>query len=615
VTAAGVLDKHDIPNDRMIEEILHRVQEPDGLFWMSRYIFGRDRLREDVHAPLAVWYKEHLAIPNALLSIRDPRGSGKSTMLVEDMPPWLVIQKPIPGTIFRGLNSRLALMAPKVSLASIRVSAHMKQFENQVYRELVGDFVRPDPACWSITRGLRVLRDGPGGESTVLPVGLDSITTQLHPPLVIVDDAVHEKNWMSLPEMARAKMCVELSYNLTRSESGVRVIIGNKWAVDDVQDSLRKSELKYANNLHIWERGMICCPECLGGRRDPEAESRVERHVHGAGEVANPTICLLSITTTGEGEGAMRTPTEADAVEIYSETAPEISSAQYDNDPQPPGSSMLDYKLWKFWEWSRGGDPHGNPQIVITASPERAALYRAAGSQQFVQSGGKGHGARELINLYDLDMYILIDPASSIEEAAGHCRFAFVVVGCERVGPRMFVLEEYAKNDPAPKHYNAILDSWVRWFPDVRAIAYESVGYQATIGDTLLMQAHARDIRTLQPTNLKGLSRLRSEGQQMDRIRYSITSWLTSGLLYTHPTQKLLMQETKMFGIKGAKHDILDALSNLARVRVKGARRRGGGGTKTPRKNVGFTGYGCRNPLSNNDLLPYRNGRCPSRIR
>lgn len=63
-----VLDLHDIPNDRMVEEILHRTQEPDGLFFMSRFIFGHTRLREKVHGPLAIWYREHLMIPFALLS-------------------------------------------------------------------------------------------------------------------------------------------------------------------------------------------------------------------------------------------------------------------------------------------------------------------------------------------------------------------------------------------------------------------------------------------------------------------------------------------------------------------------------------------------------------------
>src|SRR5947209_5189144 len=114
-----ILDKHDISHsDRLREEIILQIREPDGLFFLSRHIFGFTRLNERVHKPLARWLAEHIRVPHALLTIRDPRGAGKSTLATISLPGWAFLQEDVPGTPVRGLNTRFGIVAPKRDLAA-----------------------------------------------------------------------------------------------------------------------------------------------------------------------------------------------------------------------------------------------------------------------------------------------------------------------------------------------------------------------------------------------------------------------------------------------------------------------------------------------------------------
>lgn len=573
----GALDTHDLANDRLIEEILEAIMQEDGLFTFSHRVLGRARLNERKHRPLAIWYTRSLKVPDATVSARDPRGSGKSTLLVEDFIPWLPLQPPIQGTVFRGLDSRVALMAPRVGLASIRVSAVKRIIESPIYRKLAGDFIKPDPAMWSPSNGLRILRPGLGGEPTVMPLGLDSTSTQLHPPLVIVDDAVHENNWQSSIELARAKTCVVLAYNLTHAEGGVRVVIGNIWVKDDVQDSIRRSDPMWSKAL-IWERGLLCCDGCLNGRPDPDAEDKKTKHSHALGELADPIVIQLD-KPDGSGE-----PSEQDAAEMYRSQPVEISSAQFDNDPIPPGSTQLDVKNLRYWEWARDGTGAPRNAISIDVFPTdfgRPGVERSQGR------------TKEIIPLYDMDIYVFVDPAPTEEEREGRSRFAAVAVGVHRTTPRIFLLSEYAANKPPHINYDNVIDMWLGWktMANVKKLYYESVGYQATIGDTLIMQANGRGVQMI-PQDVEPLPRLKSEGIQLDRIRYALMPMMTAGNLFVHPTHRFFIQEVKTCGLKNRPHDTLDALSNVVRLKKFRAKRPSFGQPQSRQAKAGWTGYG-----------------------
>lgn len=578
---SGALETHDLSNDRLVEEILEAIMQPDGLFTFSHQVLGRERLNEKKHKPLAIAYVKALKVPDSTVSIGDPRGSGKSTLLVEDFIPWMPLQPPVKGTVFRGLDSRVALMAPRVGLASIRVGAVKRVFEHPVYRRLAGDFVKPDPSMWSPMNGLRIQRKGLGGEPTVMPLGLDSTSTMLHPPLVIVDDPVHENNWQSTIELARAKLCVVLAYNLTHAEAGVRVVIGNIWVKDDVQDSIRKSDPMWANAF-IWRRGLLCCEECLNGRPDPDAEDKEKRHSHSLGELADPIIIHLD-KPDGSGE-----PSEADAAEMYRALPVEISSAQLDNDPIPPGSTQLDVKDLRYWEWARGGDGEALPAISIGAAVHEIGRPGVVGPRVVSQ------GVREIIPLHDTDVYMFIDPASTEEEREGRSRFAAATVAVHRTTPRVFVLSEYAANKPPHVNYDNVLDMWLGWhnITNVKKVFYESVGYQATIGDTLVTQAGTRGI-PIRIGDMEPLPRLKAEGPQLDRIRYALMPLMTNGCLYIHPSHRIFIQEVKTFGLKNRPHDLLDAVSNIVRIKKFKPR-----GQRRPNNDLrrlekaGWSGYG-----------------------
>lgn len=555
---AGVLDKHDFEHsDRLREDIIVQIRAPGGLFFLSKYIYGFDRLNERVHVPLSKWIETSIREPHALLSEKDPRGAGKTTLSNISLPGWAFLQEEVPGTPIRGLNTRFAVVAPKRDLAAYGHVMTMRDLFDQceTWKALTYDIVIPRRDMWSLTHGLGFVRTNLAGGPNIMPMGMESIATGLHPHIFIVDDPINERNFQSITLIQQIKDWIIKSANLTESEQGARFFIGNTWALDDPQDWMRpETEVdgkRIFAAVKTWERGMESCEECLNGRARDHGESA---HV---GDI----IPTLLDTQAG-------IPATQDDVERIKSTRDRVMlMAQYYNRPVAPGTLQFDTRDIGAWEWHDVGADN-EPALVVQSRlwGAEAANEVRRGNPNFFCLGRSGMW-KERIPLSALEIYILVDPAPSKEEKEGRSRFAVTVEGVERTGLRQFHLDEYASNAPPQKNLDVILDFWLKWFPYVKKIGIEAVAYQATIGDSVLDRARDRQIFTLAGKHVDMLPRLQAEGAQEDRIRYTLMPLFSGGNYYMHLSHRILRSEIATFGMAGSKHDLLDALSNLPRVR------------------------------------------------
>ena len=558
----GTLEKHDVKPSRIKDELYAITNSPEGLWFVSRRLIGNTRLGDAVHKPLLMWFQRQVSTPDALFSVRDPRMSGKTDGCTIALAPWAWAAAPIEGSSIQGVNTCICVVAPKKDIASyIFVANVARRFEAcEAYRELY-PWVQPDENFWSLKNGLLLKRTLLSGLPSLMPLGMESVSTSLHPPILIIDDPIHEQNYRSLTEVRRIVQYIEHSHSLTGPVHGVRGIIGNYWTIGDVQDQLHPDrsdcKLEY-QKVQVWERGITGCATCIAGERVEYAgggsiTGRVPGHEHDG---------PISPVALNKAENA---PEGVEYIEEVRAAKPNfLFLTQHENILVDPSNLQFRKEWLKFWDWYH--TPSGDLAISIPLPISPATEMKKLGAENIVNRGYRT-GTMEIIPIHNLDIYIFVDPAPSETETSRHSRFATAAVGAERTTPREFLLEEYAKNAPSHVNLHRVLDMFVQWQARVRRIVVESVGYQATIKDTLLQMAAARGIQGLNPGMIENLTRMRGEGAQEDRIRYSLVPKLESGNFYVHRSHQLFIGEQAVFGLPGAKRDVLDAVSNMSRMK------------------------------------------------
>lgn len=583
----GILDKHDLSTDSIREELLLRTFSDEGLWFVSRYVIGNTRLSERIHRPMLMWVQREIQKPDALLALRDPRASGKTDGCTIALPPWAWATMPVEGTVLQGVNTCIAFVAPKKDLASyIFVTNVERRLQNTEYFNLY-EHVRPDPRFWSLKNGLLLKRTLIHGLPSLMPLGMESVSTSLHPPILVVDDPVHEQNYRSPTELRRINDWVAHSHSLTAPIHGVRIFIGNHWAIGDVQDNFHPERVECKpefKKVKVWERGISGCAECVNNRAplDQIEDGTLIPHSH--------TSEVFPIAL----DAAEGVPEPASYIDDVAASKPTyIFLTQHENRLVDARTLHFRKEHLRFYDWHYL--PDGQMALQVWASPEDIK-QRAEGTKQ-IDISQRGSVGFEILPLDALDCYILVDPAPSEEAADNRSEFAAAVVGVERNGPRRFLLDEYARNAPEHEHINLLLDWYVRYRGWFRRYGVESVGYQSTIKDSLLTTASGRQIHTLRESEIEMLSRLRSEGQQIDRIKYALTPQLELHHFFVRRDQRIFRGQHDTFGVRGAKHDLLDAISNLDRVIVgrgragHGAELAAAAAARAKRRRVGSTGY------------------------
>lgn len=566
----GTLEPHDIPNGRIADELLGIIRGPDGLYWTGKFFTGTDRLNPKIHMPSLRWFQHSVCQRDAVVAFRDPRSSGKTSSTTKNFPFWLWAQTPQPGTPQQGINTRVGIVAPKKDIASYNFIADInRRFLSktpgmQAYRALTGDWVKPNRKHWSNRHGLLLQRDEEGGEPSLMPIGMESIATSAHFHILFIDDPIHEQNYKSEILVGQCVNWMYLSFNLVLPERGSRAFVGNFWRLGDVQDQLRPSNPHF-KGVKVWERGMIGCDECVDNRFPLDLPAVEDKPASLHECVNNPfPVCLLDVEADPDGKRVLIEP-GMEIVDLARESTPSYQFATQ-NLNRPASASTLHLKR----EWLRYYDihyaPNGDLALAFPVAPHIALPAMQEGSSNYINLGHQ-LGAQEIVPIWKFGVYILIDPAASEEAGAGRARFAFAVVARQVDAPRTVLLEEYAKNAPVHEHIHAILDAYEKWRPYFKKIGYESVAFQATLGDSIKTAAREiRKIHTLRDDSIMAIPRLRGEGPQVDRIKYVMMPLMESGRFYIQRTHRLLVGEVDTFGVAGAPRDLLDAISNGPRV-------------------------------------------------
>jgi len=138
MTRDGVLDKGDISTASLTDELLAEVRGPDGLWFVAKRLIGLDRLNARIHKPAQAWFQREICQPDAVVAYRDPRSSGKTSSITIAFPFWLWAQLPRSGTPQQGVNSRIAIVAPKKEIASAQFLNRIIRtyYESEAYRQL-----------------------------------------------------------------------------------------------------------------------------------------------------------------------------------------------------------------------------------------------------------------------------------------------------------------------------------------------------------------------------------------------------------------------------------------------------------------------------------------------
>lgn len=602
MTKNGVLERHDVKPDRIKDEIHGIENSEDGLFFVSRHEIGNLRLTARVHKPALRWCQKQVTTPDTLFAYRDPRMMGKTDGFTVALPLWAWAVQPIEHTPVQGVNTCIGMVAPKKDIASYVFLANISQrFDGcDVYRDL-HPWVQPDPRYWSHKHGLRLIRTLKGGMPSLMPLGMESVSTSLHPPILIIDDPIHEQNYMSRAEIDRVVRWMNHSHSLTGPCHGVRGFIGNNWAIGDAQDQLHPERGEQCDeqfrHVQVWERGITGCASCMDGSDTIEypgggsITGRTPDHQH-TGDIK--PVALAKVDAPPEAADGEEVEEPPEYIEdVRSQKASFIFLTQHENKLIDPANLAFEKKWLKFWSWHLGS--RGEPQIALPLEIEEGTLKIKSGDPN-CRNLGYRDGVVEILPLYHFDFWLFADPAAAEEEGKRRARFAIGVLAVEKTGSRMVLIDEYAENAKAHENIDAILDRYLKWQSYMKRIVVESVAYQATIKDSIQVAAHHRGFR-IRDEQIENLPRLRNEAQQEDRIKYSLIPILESGNLYVLKTHRKFIGEYDTFGLKGAKRDVLDAVSNVTRVvgvrRTRRGSSRAAAATARERmKNLDSTGYG-----------------------
>ncbi len=572
-----VLTLGDLSTERVKDELREWTWSDEGLYFVSRHLVGNTRLIERVHKPMLNWAQVVMSTPDALGALRDPRATGKTDGFSIATPYWGWAQPKKEGTPVQGTDTCFAYVMPKKDLASfvVLVSINERWSKCPIYFELF-PWVKQSKH-WSMRHGFRLDRESVGGLPNVVPLGMESISTSLHPPILIVDDPIHEQNYRSRVLVAGVKNWAKHSHALVLPWHGVRMFVGNHWSIDDMQSEMhpeRGEECKREyRKVQVWERGITGCETCVEGEKvtypgGGSITGRIPGHEH-----SGPTIPVALAKTEGAVLGLDGEEEPEEYIHDVREAKDtETFMTQHEN--LLIDSTLLHFKKENlvYWEWATGAN--AETLLRVPVSPHVATLGIQQGLGDRYHNAGARWGTSELLPLDDLELYILVDPAPEEERRVDRSRFAAALYGVERNGPREFLIGEYADQAPQHEHIDFLLDWYEQWRPYFRRFGIESVGYQKTLKDSILIAAGARGIVTLRESDFEMLSRLKSEGQQIDRIKYILGPKLEKKILYVHPTHRIFRAEHDVFGVEGTKHDLLDAMSNVDRVAVR--RRRGG---------------------------------------
>jgi hypothetical protein len=489
---------------------LYRRACADSLYFFTKAVWTqippeRNKMSLRCHLPICLTL-EDLSIRRLL--IEWPRRHMKSTIVSETYPVWRLVQCVVNGEdpcLRFGIYSSTSTNSQRF-WRSIKTGFHSNEFFQFLFPELVPDF---RSAIWNETEG-KVPREWDPKEPTFDTLGGGKATSR-HYDEIIEDDMINEENFDSPAAVAKALEYHRQAENLLEDEDGRIIVVGNRWSMFDLNDTIHKEERSTS----------IITASCYGPQLDGKYKCR---------GLPESVMELLAQTPNGEPLWPERFSLEG-LGRILDKEKPRMFSAQYLNNPADPDA--VDFKQ----EWIQSCD------IVKTEAGDWGIKY--------------DHDP-EVVPLCNTNIYVTWDPA--LDGKQSRSRNAVVVSAIDHKG-RISVLEDYAKKQDPLDTIDVFLKMTKRYEGYVQATGVEEVLFQQILGTLLKARAREKGVKL----SLRKLKVPRNQRKEQ-RIRAWVGALFEDRKVYVRRGCVRFIEEYTHFGVENMPVDVIDAFAYASQL-------------------------------------------------
>ena len=387
-----------------------------------------------------------------------PRGHLKSTLITIGKTLQWICGNPAVRILIANATYPMAVTFLNV------IKRHLKN--NQLLIELFGNLAA-DPDKWAenaITLKQAKVTGGGKKEATVLCYGMGGNLVSQHFDKIILDDVVNEDTVSTREQIEKTIRFYRLCQPLLE-KNGEMIVIGTRWHEQDLYDWIKDKDNGVIQEFRVFEK------RALENELWDDSKNEFVK-----GTVLWPEKYGLK-----------------DLTKLRRKMGPYQFSANYFNDPFPPGDADFKREWFKYYETS---DLKGA----------------------------------------DLNKYTLIDPAISLEKSADYT--GIVTVGIDKF-KNVYILDIIKDRFKVNELNNAIFQQYERWHPI--QIGLEDVAFQRALRYSLKQEEEKRKrwlpITELKPharskdQRIKGLQPLYANGKVLHNKELVYNAYLEDELI------------------------------------------------------------------------------------
>lgn len=338
------------------------------------------------------------------------------------------------------------------------------------------------------------------------------------------DELIGEENWNSPGAVEEAIRILDLSNNLLEDESSELDVPANRWTMDDVNAKIHReaSTLGFAIMNVSAEGGLITAGEWASVGLDEAVEEAARMMPVESGSVWPERL------------------TKSYLSKLRHRLGPVIYSCQILNFPEDPSATEFEIERvhhGRFLVWTTDGQPR-------LRFPDQPSV------------------------LHPLqDVYIGWDPAMGGRQARSEN--AVVVVATTSHG-RAVVIKEYAQKEDPYRTIRRFVAFCRLFAPWLVASTVEEVLFAKLLRKPT--EAYARrhrvrlNLRKVKLPRYKATADREPDAGKKTRIREWLGPVISSGILYVDEACSRTMRQIRLFGVRGAPMDLVDALASLTQL-------------------------------------------------
>lgn len=501
--------------------LAHRLNSICSLYYFTKIVLRRRLLVAHLHKPIC----EALEAERVKLLIELPRDHFKTSIATEAFPIWraLPLRALDEDTLARlgydaafithlgrvhNRNQRTLIVTEVITNAKKlgrRIGFHYES--NDFFRELFAELL-PDASCKWTEESMTHMRSAPHGEGTYDFIGVGGALHSRHYDLIIQDDIVGKKAADSPLVMEATIEYHKLLVGAFDANNGDpdfvgnELVIGNRWATDDLNSHIVANEPDFTVISHDALGG--CCPQ------------------HPEGQPIFPEQFSLKKLET-----------------IASKQGPYMFSCQFRNRPVNPETRTFQDTWLRFYEFipvpNAPADGHGKKPVIVRHINETGLPIDDVFPVTLLRT-------------------MVVDPNHSGED--GRCKHAITVVGSTSDGTRRYLLDVWAKSASFDEFVDKIFELGETWKLD--CFWLETVAAQS------YLKYHIESLRNRRFMLVKELKTSRRANAKTDRIA-SLVPVFARGEMWIRRDQRELLNEYQTYP-NCRTLDVLDTLGYQTQI-------------------------------------------------